>query len=97
MAQDKNSSKLNEVQEVLLNDKDFLRRIIESFCQKLLEEEITQFLKADKYQRTEKRCGYRNGYKPRRLKTRVGTLELLVPQKRRGQIQDTAFCQVKDE
>lgn len=55
MAQDKNSSKLNGVQEVLLNDKDFLKRVIESFCQKFLEEEITQFLQADKYQRTEKK------------------------------------------
>ena len=28
--------------------------------------------------------GYRNGYKPRRLNTRVGTLELLIPQDRDG-------------
>ena len=39
-----------------------------------------------------KRCGYRNGYKPRKLKTKVETLELLVPQKRRRQIPDTAFA-----
>ena len=49
MAQRKICSKLNELQEVLLNDKDFLKRAVESFCQKLLEEEITQFLQADKY------------------------------------------------
>ena len=51
MAQKKICSKLNEVQEVLLNDKDFLKRAVESFCQKLKDVEITQFLKADKYQR----------------------------------------------
>jgi len=51
MTQKKMCSKLNELQEVLLNDKDFLKRAIESFCQKLLKEEITQFLKADKYHR----------------------------------------------
>ena len=55
MAQDKNSSKLNEVQEVLLNDKDFLKRAVESFCQKLKDVEITQFLKADKYQRQDEK------------------------------------------
>jgi len=55
MAQNKNSSKLNEVQDVLLNDKDFLKRVIESFCQKLLEEEMTQFLQADKYQRQDEK------------------------------------------
>ncbi|MBC7190151.1 transposase [Candidatus Aerophobetes bacterium] len=49
ITQNKNSSKLNGVQE--------------SFCQKLLEEEMTQFLQADKYQRTEKRCGCCNGYR----------------------------------
>ena len=92
MAQDKNSSKLNELQEVLLNDKDFLRRAVESFCQKFKDVEITQFLQADKYQRTEKRCGYRNGYKPRKLKTRVGTLELLVPQDREGRFQTQLFA-----
>ena len=92
MAQNKNSSKLNELQEVLLNDKDFLKRAVESFCQKLLEEEMTQLLQADKYQRTEKRCGYRNGYKPRKLKTRVGTLELLVPQDREGRFRTQLFA-----
>ena len=35
MAQDKNSSKLNEVQEVGVKRQDFLKRVIESFCQKL--------------------------------------------------------------
>lgn len=91
MAQEKNSSEVNPVQAVLLNDRDFLRRIVEDFCQNLLEEEMKQHLQAHLYQRTEKRRGYRNGYKPRRLKTRVGTLELLVPQDRDGQFQTELF------
>ena len=73
MAQKKNSSKLNELQEVLVNDKDFLKRVIESFCQKFKDVEITQFLQADKYQRQDEKVCYRNGYKPRKLKRRVGT------------------------
>jgi len=44
MAQRKICSKLNELQEVLLTDKDFLKREVESFCQKLKDVEITQFL-----------------------------------------------------
>jgi len=36
--------KLIEVQEVLLSEKDFLKRAVESFCQKLKHVEITQFL-----------------------------------------------------
>jgi transposase-like protein len=92
MAQGKNSSKLEELQEALLNDGDFLKHIVQGFCQKLLEEEMLEHLQADKYQRTEKRCGYRNGYKPRKLKTRVGTLELLVPQDREGRFRTQLFA-----
>ena len=79
MAKKKNSRELDELQVSLLDDKNFLKGIIETFCQRLLGEEITGHLQAEAYQRTEERRGYRNGYKPRGLKTRVGKLELLVP------------------
>lgn len=39
---------------------------------------------AGEYERTEERRGYRNGYKPRKLTTRVGTITLRVPQVRNG-------------
>jgi len=55
MAQKKICSKLNELQEVLVNDEDFLKRVIESFCQKFKDVEITQFLQADKYQRQDEK------------------------------------------
>jgi len=45
MAQRKICLKLNELQEVLVNDEDFLKRVIESFCQKFKDVEIIQFLK----------------------------------------------------
>lgn len=41
-------------------------------------------LEADAYERSEKRRGYANGYKPRGLKTRMGQLDLRVPQVREG-------------
>lgn len=45
-------------------------------------------LAAGRYERTPDgrghRSGHRNGYKPRTLRTRVGTLELLVPRDRAG-------------
>lgn len=40
---------------------------------------MTEHLQAKPYERTERRRAYRNGYKPRRLTTRVGTLTLRVP------------------
>jgi len=39
-----------------------------------------------------KRCGYRNGYKPRKLKRGVGTLELLFPRIREGRFQLQLFA-----
>ncbi len=91
MAQEKNNLKVDPVQVALLNDRDFLRTIVEDFCQRLLGEEMKQHLQAHLYERTEKRRGYRNGHKPRRLKTRVGTLELLIPQDREGVFQTELF------
>ncbi len=79
------------MQVALLNDRDFLRRVVEDFCQRLLEEEMGQHIQAHLYERTERRRGYRNGHKPRRLKTRVGTLQLVVPQDREGGFQTELF------
>ena len=59
--------------------------------QQVLEEELTAFLNAEPYTRTEERRGYRNGYKPRTLKTRVGRLELMVPKDREGRFQTELF------
>ena len=46
---------------------------------------MTAFVGADSYKKTGERRGYRNGYKPRTLKTRLG--ELMVPKDRDGQFQ----------
>jgi transposase-like protein len=44
--------------------------------------ERSQVLGAQPYQRTRERRGYANGYKPKSVETRVGRLELAVPQTR---------------
>lgn len=61
-----------------------LKNLIETLCQQTLEAEIAKHLNADPYERTAGRQGHRNGYKPRSLKTRVGELNLSVPQSRDG-------------
>jgi putative transposase len=80
------------VQGALLDDPGFLRGIVEGVLQHLLEAGITEHLGAAPYQRTESRKWHRNGYKPRRLKTRTGTLELLVPQDREGMFSTSLFA-----
>ncbi len=78
-------------QSVLTDDPDFLRFIVERVIQELLEAEMTAHLHADPYERNAIRTGYRNGYKPRQLNTRVGTLTLQVPQDRDGTFSTQMF------
>ncbi len=47
--------------------------------------ERQQYLSAEPYERTEARQGYANGFKGKTLRTRVGALELSVPQTRDSQ------------
>ena len=58
------------------------RRVLEHLLNQAMKSEVTEQLRADPHQRSDDRQGYRNGFKPRTLKTRVGTLELDVPQVR---------------
>jgi transposase-like protein len=68
-----------------------MRKLLEVMIQKILDEEMKSFIGADLYERSEERRGYRNGYKSRTLKTRVGKIELNVPQERDGKFSSTVF------
>jgi len=70
---------------------DWLREIVECVMQTLLETEFTDFIGAERYERSEGRHGYRNGYRERDLCTRVGTLTLRVPRDRGGQFSTELF------
>ncbi len=91
MAKDHRRVDAELVQEVLLDDPGFLREIVERVVQQVLEAEMTEHIGASPYERTERRTGQRNGYKPRTLRTRVGTLNLLVPQDREGTFSTRLF------
>ena len=70
---------------------DFLRELVQRTVQQVLEAEMASFLGAGSYERNGERRGWRNGYKPRTLKTRVGGLELMVPKDRDGEFQTELF------
>jgi len=74
-----------------LGGEDFLRELVQRTVQQVLEAEMTSFLGAGTYERNGERRGWRNGYKPRTLKTRVGELELMVPKDRDGEFQTELF------
>jgi len=84
MAKDHRRLAEEVAQGILLDDPGFLKKIVESVLQELLEVKMTEHVGAAPYERSERRTGHRNGYKPRALRTRVGTLNLLVPQDREG-------------
>ncbi|HEX2137646.1 MAG TPA: IS256 family transposase [Microvirga sp.] len=80
-----------DVKEVLANDPDFLRPLVQSLVQEALEAEMTAAVGATKGERTAARLGYRSGYYERSLVTRVGKLELRVPQDRDGRFSTELF------
>ena len=82
---------LEEVKALLSEGQDFLRPIVEVVLQELLEAAMTEALGAAKGERTSARLGYRAGYYPRALITRVGKLELRVPQDRAGRFSTELF------
>src|ERR671910_823547 len=82
---------LEEVKALLVEDRDFLRPLVQAVLQELLEAEMTEALGAEKGERTPQRLGHRSGYYPRTLATRVGKLELRVPQDRQGRFTTELF------
>jgi putative transposase len=68
-----------------------LRDLLQGLVQRLLELEVENHLRAKKYERKPERRGHRNGYKQRRLKTRIGVLDLKLPQVRGGHFQTQLF------
>jgi putative transposase len=76
---------------LLLSDEDGFRSVLQSALQEVLEAEMTEALQAGKSERTAGRLAYRSGYYDRKLITRVGVLELRVPQDRAGRFSTELF------
>ena len=91
MVKEQGKAEVINLQAVLERDADFIRAAMRSVVQAALEAEMTEALGAEKGERTESRLGYRSGYYGRSLVTRVGTLELRVPQDRGGRFSTELF------
>jgi len=70
---------------------DLLRAMVQRLAQETVQAEFDQFIGAGPFERAETRRGWRNGFKPRTLKTRVGKLVLRIPQDREGRFQPSLF------
>lgn len=59
-----------------------VKPVLELLFNAAMKVEREQYLGADAHERSEERKGYANGYKPKAIQTRMGALDLAVPQVR---------------
>jgi len=90
MAQMQVTIDTDQLKDVLSHDQG-MKLLLEQVLNQVLEAQMTEHVGAEPYERTERRRTYRNGYRPRRLTTRVGTLTLRVPQSRDGSFSTELF------
>lgn len=91
MARRQNSAKKRELKELMGEDRDLVKVLLGELLQEVLEAEMDEALQAGKGERTPNRLGFRSGSYPRSLITRVGKLELRVPQDRQGRFRTEVF------
>ena len=91
MTENKSKRKWINLQEIFGEDKDGLKTLLREVLQEVLEQEMTEAVGAEKGERNAGRVGYRSGYYGRSLITRVGKLELRVPQDRQGHFSTQIF------
>ena len=84
--------KLNTNQLVdVLSKNDAIKGLLESVLNQVLASQMTEHLGAERHEQTDERVGYRNGTRVRELYTRVGPLNLQVPQTRDGSFKTEVF------
>ena len=70
------------LEELIEEGTEALRGVLEKLFNVAMQLERSEFLGAEAYERTASRRGYRNGFKGKRIQTRVGELRLEIPQVR---------------
>ena len=68
--------------ELAKNGWEAIPEMIRILVNQAMQEERARYLQADEYERSDDRKGYANGYKPKRVKTRVGEITFSIPQVR---------------
>ena len=91
MTRKHSNSTLKEIKRMIAEDGEFLRPMVRAVIQEFLEAEMAEAVGAEKGERVEGRLSYRSGYYTRSLVTRVGKLELRVPQDRNGRFSTEIF------
>ena len=83
MAIERNDNRFSSITEVLFEKGlDGLGSAVEILINEAMRIERDKHLNAKSYERTDLRSGYANGFKPKQLSTRLGSLNLQIPQVR---------------
>src|SRR5690625_391058 len=85
-----NNEEVQSIIEHSVKD-DVSKNILTTIFNQLMEEQRTEYIQAQAYERTNDRRSQRNGYYERAYTTRVGTLGLTVPRTRDGEFSPTTF------
>ena len=77
-------SKLLEelLEEVIENGTEGILPVMQLLLNFAMKQERSQYLKAEPYERSTNREGYANGFKPKTLQTRMGSMTVEIPQVR---------------
>lgn len=77
-----NNDIIGQLLQEVFTERDGLKHLLEMLLDHAMRTEVSEHIKADAYERSGNRRGRRNGYKPRSFATRIGRLNLQVPQAR---------------
>jgi putative transposase len=72
------------MEQVAKQGLEILPELIRIVLNAAMQAERSEYLQAEHYQHTPERTGHANGYKPKRLRTRIGDITFAVPQVREG-------------
>ena len=83
----------DEIQKIITDSvkDDLAKDILTTIFNQLMEDQRSEYIQADEYERSTARKSQRNGYYERDYTTRIGTLELKVPRTRDGDFSPTVF------
>lgn len=85
-----NNKEVQSIIEQSVKD-DVSKNILTTVFNQLMENQRTEYIQADEYERSKSRQSQRNGYYEWEFTTRVGTLYLKVPRTRDGEFSPTVF------
>ena len=80
--QEKSNILMTVIEALSSSDRDHMKPLLETVLNAIMKLERDQALQATPYERSDERLGYANGFKDKNLNSRMGKLELKIPQTR---------------